>query len=64
MTISRPAFVALRRSAFHALTKPYRTGALGVEFAAFEPPMTKRAARPFGRPQARGFFERHFVPGP
>ena len=31
-----PAFEAFRRSAFHVLTKPYRTGSLGVEFAAFD----------------------------
>ena len=29
------AFAALRRSAFRARTRPYRTGALGVEAAPF-----------------------------
>ncbi len=59
----RPAFEALRRSAFHVLSKPYRTGALGVDFAAFEPAYAE--ARANERPtmaQARSFFERNFVP--
>ena len=30
-----PAYEAFRRSAFHVLTKPYRTGSLGVRFDAF-----------------------------
>ena len=34
-TITSAAFEAFRRSAFHVLAKPYRTGALGVDFAAF-----------------------------
>ena len=29
------AFRAFRRSAFQALTKPYRTGSLGVRFDSF-----------------------------
>ena len=57
------AFEAFRRSAFHVLTKPYRSAALGVDFDSFaaayadsrETPVTDRAS-------ARAFFERHFVP--
>jgi membrane-bound lytic murein transglycosylase A len=30
------AFAAFRRSAFHALEKPYRSGRLGIDFPAFE----------------------------
>jgi len=57
------AFDAFRRSAFHILTKPYRTGALGVEFTAFGPAYeAARAAGILTDHQARAFFERHFVP--
>jgi membrane-bound lytic murein transglycosylase A len=57
------AFEAFRRSAFHALKKPYRTGSLGVDFAAFAPAYAEARSvdRP-GRSQARAFFERHFLP--
>jgi membrane-bound lytic murein transglycosylase A len=59
----REAFVAFRRSAFHVLSKPYRTGSLGVDFAAFEAAYAEaRVAEVADGAQARAFFERHFVP--
>jgi len=54
------AYAAFRRSAFHVLTKPYRTGALGLGFSAFADAYAE--ARDFERQDARAFFERHFVP--
>ncbi|WP_019170898.1 murein transglycosylase A [Pseudaminobacter salicylatoxidans] len=54
------AYAAFRRCAFHVLTKPYRTGALGVAFSAFADAYAD--ARASGRQDARAFFERHFVP--
>jgi len=57
------AFAAFRRSAFHVLHKPYRTGALGVRFDAFtEAYAEARAVSPPNRSAAQAFFERHFVP--
>jgi membrane-bound lytic murein transglycosylase A len=57
------AFAAFRRSAFHVLTKPYRSGGLGVDFNAFtEAYAAARAVSPTDRREARAFFERHFVP--
>lgn len=63
------AFVAFRRSAFHVLTRPYRSGTLGVDFSAFAQAYAEASAvspanrSPFSnRKQARAFFERHFVP--
>ncbi|PBC05650.1 murein transglycosylase A [Mesorhizobium sp. WSM3860] len=57
------AFAAFKRSAFHVLTKPYRTGSLGVEFAAFAAPYAEaRSVSPANRSAARSFFERHFAP--
>lgn len=59
----RDAFAAFRRSAFHVLGKPYRTGALGIDCAAFA--MAHGAARTVADPdrsEARAFFERFFVP--
>jgi membrane-bound lytic murein transglycosylase A len=57
------AFEAFRRSAFRVLTKPYRTGSLGVDFAAFTDAYAEaRIVSPANRPQARAFFERHFSP--
>jgi len=57
------AFAAFRRSAFHALVKPYRTGALGVDFAAFADAYAEaRAVSLADRSTARTFFERHFTP--
>ncbi|KRB20657.1 MULTISPECIES: murein transglycosylase A [Mesorhizobium] len=58
-----PAFEAFRRSAFHAPVKPYRSGALGVDFSAFTAAYAEaRTAPPVNRSEARTFFERHFVP--
>ncbi|QKC80941.1 murein transglycosylase A [Mesorhizobium sp. NZP2077] len=58
-----PAFDAFRRSAFHVPVKPYRSGALGVDFGAFaEAYAQARSAPPTNRAEARAFFERHFVP--
>lgn len=57
------AFAAFRRSAFHVLDKPYRSGSLGVAFESFAPAF--EAARQIAQPSAaaaRGFFESHFVP--
>jgi membrane-bound lytic murein transglycosylase A len=57
------AFLAFRRSAFHALVKPYRTGSLGLAAASFEPAYAEaRAAGPLDGAAARAFFERHCVP--
>lgn len=57
------AFGAFRRSAFHVLTKPYRTGALGVAFEAFSDVYAEARARPaMTGAEARAFFERHFAP--
>lgn len=57
------AFDAFRRSAFHALIKPYRTGSLGIDFAAFKTAYeAARTAPPTTRVEARAFFERHFAP--
>ncbi|MDX8495942.1 murein transglycosylase A [Mesorhizobium sp. VK22B] len=57
------AFAAFKRSALHVLTKPYRTGALGVDFNAFaEAYAEARSVSPANRSEARSFFERHFVP--
>lgn len=57
------AYQAFRRSAFQVLTKPYRTGALGVDFAAFEPAYAEaRSGEGLGEGQARAFFERYFLP--
>ncbi|TKB12530.1 MAG: transglycosylase [Mesorhizobium sp.] len=57
------AFAAFRLSAFHVLTKPYRTGSLGIDFNAFAGAYADaRSVSPANRSQARSFFERHFVP--
>ncbi|MEO5756455.1 MAG: murein transglycosylase A, partial [Mesorhizobium sp.] len=57
------AFAAFRRSAFHVLIKPYRSGALGVDFNAFADAYAEaRTVSPANRSQARAFFERHFIP--
>lgn len=58
-----PAFEAFRRSAFHVLEKPYRTGSLGVAFESFaEAYAAARDLRPKDSEEARSFFERHFTP--
>ncbi len=57
------AFEAFRRSAFHIQEKPYRTGALGIEFEAFaEAYGDSRETCATDDSGARAFFERHFVP--
>jgi len=59
----RRAFAAFRRSAFHVLEKPYRSGALGIDCAAFAE--AYEAARTVVEPdrrEARAFFERFFTP--
>ena len=57
------AFDALRRSAQHVLGKPYKTGALGVDFAAFAQAYeASRRLQPAGPAEAHAFFEQYFVP--
>lgn len=57
------AFEAFRRSAFHVPVKPYRTGALGIDFTAFHQAYeVARAKPPTDRAAARAFFENHFAP--
>jgi membrane-bound lytic murein transglycosylase A len=57
------AFEAFRRSAFHVLTKPYRSGALGVDFDAFaDGYAAARTVSPANRAEAKAFFERFFTP--
>ncbi|RWB27978.1 MAG: transglycosylase [Mesorhizobium sp.] len=57
------AFAAFRRSAFHVLTKPYRSGGLGVDFNAFtDAYAAARTVLPTDRREARAFFERQFIP--
>ena len=57
------AFAAFRRSAFHVLTKPYRTGSLGIGFDAFaEAYAEARAVSAPNLSGAHSFFERHFGP--
>lgn len=58
-----PAFEAFRRSAFQVLTKPYRTGSLGVSFDSFAAAYAdSRETSVTDGASARTFFERHFVP--
>lgn len=58
-----PAYEAFRRSAFHVLTRPYRTGSLGVAFESFAAAYAdSRETPPRDRASARVFFERHFRP--
>jgi membrane-bound lytic murein transglycosylase A len=57
------AFEAFRRSAIHVLTKPYRSGSLGVDFGSFTE--SHEAARTVSSPNqaaAKAFFEQFFVP--
>ena len=57
------AFAAFRRSALHVLSKPYRTGSLGVAFTAFSAAYSdSRETPPSDVAGARAFFERHFFP--
>lgn len=58
-----PAFAAFRRCAIQAGIKPYRSGALGIEFGAFAPAYADALQQPeLTSAEARAFFERHFVP--
>lgn len=57
------AFAAFHRSAGYALENPYKSGALGISAAAFEP--IWREALALSEPDddtARAFFERYFSP--
>lgn len=57
------AFAAFRRSAFQVLEKPYRSGELGVAFAAFAEAYRQASESiPGTSNEARNFFERHFLP--
>jgi len=57
------AFDAFRRSAHHVLTRPYRSGSLGIRFEAFADAYGEaRTFSPESPGAARAFFERHFVP--
>lgn len=57
------AFEAFRRSAFHALEKPYRSGSLGIRFESFADACeAARSAPALTDAEARNFFERFFRP--
>lgn len=57
------AFAAFRRSAFYALEKAYRTGALGIDSAGFSEAYEQaRGIDSETQADARAFFERHFSP--
>lgn len=57
------AFDAFRRSAHHVLTRPYRSGSLGIRFEAFADAYGEaHIFSPKSPGAARAFFERHFVP--
>jgi membrane-bound lytic murein transglycosylase A len=57
------AFEAFRRSAEHVLTKPYRTGSLGIDFTAFAEVYAAARETPAPiRADAQAFFERFFSP--
>jgi membrane-bound lytic murein transglycosylase A len=57
------AFQAFRRSAEHVLTKPYRSGSLGIAFEGFaEAYAAARSAGWLEEAQAQAFFETHFRP--
>jgi membrane-bound lytic murein transglycosylase A len=57
------AVAAFRRSAQHVLTKPYKSGALGIDFTAFaEAYEAARQALPSTPADAQAFFQTHFVP--
>ncbi len=58
-----PAFTAFKRSARHVLTKPYKTGALGIDFKTFAEAYDAARHQPELSPnEARSFFERFFRP--
>lgn len=57
------AFAAFRRSAEHVVTRPYRSGSLGVTFDSFaDAYAAARDASSVGKADARSFFERFFRP--
>jgi membrane-bound lytic murein transglycosylase A len=57
------AFEAFRRSAMYILSKPYRSGSLGVVFSSFsEAYEAARATKSLTHGEAKAFFEIHFVP--
>jgi membrane-bound lytic murein transglycosylase A len=57
------ALQAFRRSAEHVLTKPYRSGSLGVDFSSFaESYEAARTVESVTCAGAKAFFETHFVP--
>lgn len=56
------ALAAFRRSAFHALNTPYRTGSLGVRSSAFVEAFTEAANIPSVDRRGTDFFQRHFAP--
>ena len=56
------AFAAFCRSARHGLGTPYRTGALGVDAAAFHDAFAEAAGREPQGGGGRDFFKRHFRP--
>ncbi len=57
------AYAAFRRSAFRALEKAYKTGALAIEEDAFHDAYAEARQSPdLGREASRRFFEKHFQP--
>ncbi|MBA3446074.1 MAG: murein transglycosylase A [Pseudaminobacter sp.] len=57
------AYAAFRRCAFQALTKPYRSGSLGVDFSGFfQAYATARNEEILKPSEAKAFFESHFAP--
>jgi membrane-bound lytic murein transglycosylase A len=57
------AFAAFRRCALRDLDKPYRTGQMGVNSAAFASAYERaRSVETLAQTEARRFFELHFVP--
>jgi membrane-bound lytic murein transglycosylase A len=57
------AFDAFRRSAVHVLSKPYRSGELGVDFFTFaEAYEAARVVKSLTPAEAKAFFETHFLP--
>ncbi|WP_157014441.1 murein transglycosylase A [Mesorhizobium xinjiangense] len=57
------AFEAFRRCAHHAAVRPYRSGALGIDSAAFQSAYeAARRSGALGPDESRAFFEHHFRP--
>jgi membrane-bound lytic murein transglycosylase A len=57
------AFEAFRRSAQHVLGKPYKSGALGIDFGAFAEAYEAARQTPLSAPaDAHAFFQTYFVP--